>query len=87
MAEILKSVPWYIYAVMVTAIGLAVAGFIVPPTGVIDGSVLKAIAEIMGGAAVLDFVVNLPKYIEAGAKAKIEHGNTSITVGKNEPEG
>lgn len=87
MAEILKSVPWYIYAVMVTAIGLAVAGFIVPPTGVIDGSVLKAIAEIMGGAAVLDFVVNLPKYIEAGAKAKIEHGNTSITVGKNEPGG
>lgn len=84
MAEILKSVPWYIYTVIIVAIGLGVAGFLVPPTGVIDGSVLKYIAEIMGGTAVLDFVVNLPKYIEAGVKARIEHGNTSITVGKNE---
>ena len=86
MAEILKQAPWYIYAVLIASIVLGVAGFLVPPTGVIDGSVLKYIAEIMGGTALLDFVVNLPKYIEAGAKAKFEHGNTSITVGKNEPE-
>ena len=84
MAEILKQAPWYIYAVMVVAIILAVAGFIVPPMGAIDGSVLTAIGELMGGAAVLDFIVSLPQYIEAGAKAKIEHGNTSITVGKDD---
>ncbi len=83
MAEVLKQVPWYIYAVMLTAIALTVAGFIIPPTGVIDGSVLKAVGELMGGAAVLEFVINLKGYIEAGAKAKIEHGGTIITIGKN----
>ena len=86
MAEIMKSAPWYIYTVIIVAIGLAVAGFLVPPTGAIDGSVLKVIGEIMGGTAVLDFIVNLPKYIEAGAKARIEHGNTSITVGKDDTD-
>lgn len=86
MAEALKRVPWYIYAVMITAIALVVAGFIVPPTGVIDGSVLTAIGELMGGAALLEFVIKLPEYIAAGAKAKIEHGSTTITIGKNENE-
>ncbi|MBQ6198191.1 MAG: hypothetical protein IJK44_03020 [Bacteroidales bacterium] len=80
----MKQVPWYVYAVMCAAIALVVAGFCVPPTGIIDGSVLKAIGELMGGAAVLEFVTNLKAYIEAGAKAKIEHGGTTITIGKNE---
>lgn len=85
MAEIMKQVPWYIYAVMLTAVALAVAGFVVPPTGAIDGSVLKAIAELMGGSALIEFVINLKGYIEAGAKAKIEHGSTTITIeGKKE---
>lgn len=83
MAEALKQVPWYIYAVMIAAIALAAAGFIVPPTGIIDGSVLKVIGELMGGAALLEFVLNLRYYIEAGAKAKIEHNGTTITIGKN----
>lgn len=86
MAETLKQVPWYVYAVMCAAIALVVAGFCVPPTGIIDGSVLKAIGELMGGAAVLEFVTNLKAYIEAGAKAKIEHGGTTITIGKNEED-
>lgn len=83
MAETLKQVPWYIYAVILASIGLMVAGFIVPPTGVIDGSVLKAIGEIMAGSAVLEVVIKLPQYIEAGVKAKIEHGDTTITIGKD----
>ena len=54
MAEaILKQVPWYLYLVILIAVGLAVAGFLVPPQGVIDGSVLRAIAELMGGSAIL----------------------------------
>lgn len=83
MAETLKQVPWYIYAVILASIGLMVAGFIVPPAGVIDGSVLKAIGEIMAGSAVLEVVIKLPQYIEAGVKAKIEHGDTTITIGKD----
>lgn len=80
MAAIFKQVPWYVYASMAVAIVLLVAGFIVPPTGIIDGSVLTGVGEIIGGAALLNFITNLPAYIEAGAKAKIEHGSTSITI-------
>ena len=83
MAETFKQVPWYIYAVIMASIVLVVAGFIVPPQGVIDGSVLKAIGELMGGSAVLEVVIKLPAYIEAGVKAKIEHGDTTITIGKD----
>ena len=83
MSETLKQVPWYIYAVIVASIALVIAGFIVPPQGVIDGSVLKAIGELMGGSAVLEVVIKLPAYIEAGVKAKIVHGETEITIGKD----
>ncbi len=83
MAETLKQVPWYIYAVILASIVLVVAGFIVPPQGVIDGSVLKAIGELMGGSAVLEIVIKLPAYIEAGVKAKITHGDTQIEIGKD----
>lgn len=83
MAETLKQVPWYIYAVILASIILVVAGFVVPPQGVIDGSVLKAIGELMGGSAVLEIVIKLPAYIEAGVKAKITHGDTEIVIGKD----
>ena len=49
----------------------------------IDGSVLKAIGELMGGSAVLEIVIKLPAYIEAGVKAKITHGDTEIVIGKD----
>lgn len=83
MAEVLKQVPWYIYAVIISSIVLVVAGFIVPPQGVIDGSVLKAVGELMAGSAVLEVVIKLPAYIEAGVKAKITHGDTEIVIGKD----
>ena len=83
MADVLKQVPWYIYAVILSSIVLVAAGFCVPPTGAIDGSVLKAIGELMGGSAVLEVIIKLPSYIEAGVKAKIEHGDTTITIGKD----
>lgn len=83
MAETLKQVPWYIYTVILASIVLVVAGFVVPPQGVIDGSVLKAIGELMGGSAVLEIIIKLPAYIEAGVKAKITHGDTEIVIGKD----
>ena len=86
MAEVLKQVPWYIYTVILASIALVVAGFLVPPTGIIDGSVLKAIGELMGGSAVLEVIIKLPSYIEAGVKAKIEHGDTTITIGKDKQQ-
>lgn len=82
--DILKGTPWYIHAIMGAALVLIVAGFCVPPHGEIDGSVLTAIGELMGGGAVITFVANIPAYLEAGIKAKITHGDTSVTVAADE---
>lgn len=77
---IFKGTPWYIHAAMIVSIALFVVGFIVPPQGEIDGSVLTGIGELLGGATLINFVCNIPVYLEAGMKAKISHGQTSVTV-------
>lgn len=59
------------------SIALITAGFIVPPTGVIDGSVLVGVGEIFAFAA-LGAVI---KAIDMGLSARVQHNNTSLTVG------
>lgn len=71
---------WYEHAAMLISIVLIVASFLVPPTGVIDGSVLMGIGELMAGAAVLSFLGNLPDYIKAGATAKISKGDLNLEL-------
>ena len=84
--DIIKGTPWYVHISFIVSLGLAIAGFCVPPHGVIDPSVLKAIAEILGGTTLLTFVVHIPVYLEAGVKAKISHGQTTIAVASDEVE-
>lgn len=81
MAKILKAVDWYVHFAMIVSLGLGIAAFILPPTAVIDRSVLAFIGEITGAAALLTFLVKLPDYIEKGATARFQRGNTSIEVG------
>ena len=81
MARILKVVDWYVHLAMIVSIGLGIAAFCIPPYAVIDRSILAFIAEITGAAALLTFLVKLPEYIEKGATAKFQRGNTSIEVG------
>lgn len=50
----------------VTALGLLIASFIVPPTGIIDPSILQAVGEIL----VLPVIWMIPKAIEAGKTIK-----------------
>lgn len=74
---------WF-YIFSIAAIGLLVASFIVPPTGVIDPSVLGATGEIFAFAA-LGAVI---KAIDKGVDAKVQRGNTTLVVGDlNEKEG
>ena len=81
MGKILKAVDWYVHLAMIVSIGLGIAAFIIPPTAVIDRSVLSFIAEITGAAALLTFLMKLPEYIEKGATGRFQRGNTSIEVG------
>lgn len=86
--EIFKAIDWYIHAAFIVAIGLGIAGFIVPPTGRIDPSVITFVGEIIGGAALITLLEKLPEYIRKGASASITHGNTSVTIsGKKDAKG
>lgn len=81
MAKIIRAVDWYVHLAMIVSVGLGIAAFCIPPYAVIDRSILAFIAEITGAAALLTFLVKLPEYIEKGATAKFQRGNTSIEVG------
>ena len=70
-----KNVPFWVC--LGITIALLVAGFIVPPTGVIDGSVLTGTGILFGFAALHTIYVA----IEKGVDAKVQHGNTTVTVG------
>lgn len=59
-----------------TSIALIVGGFFVPPMGIIDGSVLTSVGELIAFPA-LAFGF---RAIELGYDMKINHGNTSVEV-------
>lgn len=66
------------YTTLATSVILLIAGFLVPPTGVIDPSVLTATGELLGFAT----VAQIPYIIEKGKTATIKHGNTEVTISK-----
>lgn len=87
MADIVKKATvrnFAFWVCLICSIGLIVAGFLVPPTGEIDGSVLTAVGELFGFATL--FVVY--HAIEKGIDIKLQHGNTSVTAGdlNNRPD-
>ncbi len=55
---------------------LLVGSFLLPPTGIIDPSVLAGVGEIFSFAA-LGVVI---KAIDKGIDAKLTHGNTEIEL-------
>lgn len=56
---------------------MIIASWFVPPMAVIDSSVLASVGEIFGFAA-LGTVI---KAIDKGVDAKVQHNNTSLTIG------
>ena len=73
-----------LWVCMVAAIGLFVASFLVPPTGQIDPSVLKAGSLIFAFATLFE----AREAIAEGLGVKLTHGQTTVVVkdldGKNE---
>jgi hypothetical protein len=64
------------------SIALIVAGFCVPPQGVIDGSVLKAVGELFAFAA-LAFGGHA---ITLGYDLKVQKGDTTVAIDNNKHE-
>ena len=67
---------------LLTSVGLIVTSFFIPPLAVVDGSVLAAVGELFGFAALAEVAAA----IERGHSATISHGNTSIEIRKEEEE-
>ena len=80
MKKILKDAVHHNYAFwvcLITSIVLILTSFVVPPLAVIDGTVLAAVGELFGFAA-LGCLVGA---VQRGMDAKVEHNGTSITIG------
>lgn len=67
---------------LVTSALLILASFVTPPLWIIDGSVLAAVGELFGFAALGEIVAA----VERGHSATISHGNTSIEIRKEDED-
>ena len=65
------------YVCLGVALALMTASFVLPPTGVIDPSVLKAAAILLGFAALGIVGKNLAQ----GKDVTFSHGETEVTIG------
>ena len=87
MPELVKDfwvgMPWYLYLILILSFGLMVASFIVPPLGTISPTVLQGVALILGFTWLFYTTVNIPTFIERGAKIKASWKDASIEIGKN----
>ena len=64
----------------VISVLLIIAGFLLPPMGVIDGSVLTAVGELL----LFPVVIYAFRAIELGLEVKIQKGDTSVEIHKDE---
>ena len=62
------------------SVGLIIAGFFVPLMGVIDGSVLTAIGELL----LFPTLLYAYRAIELGLSVKFQKGDTSVEISQHE---
>lgn len=68
------------YVCLFLAAALLIGSFFCPPMGIIDGSVLTGVAELLGFASLGIIGKNLAR----GKDVSFQHGKTEITIGDNE---
>ena len=73
---------FFFWVFSLAALGLIVAGFIFPPPGQVDNSVLVAAGELNGTIA-LGAVI---KAIDKGVDVTAQHNNTSISITNRDEE-
>lgn len=64
------------------SVGLIIGGFFVPPMGIIDGSVLTAIGELI----LFPTLLYAFRAFELGTKVKVQHGDTTIELQPHDHE-
>lgn len=69
------------HVLLSVSILLVVGGFLVPPIGVIDGSVLSAVGLLLMFAT----IDKIPEAIKAGRSIKVQKGDASLEVTTEKP--
>jgi hypothetical protein len=64
---------------LVASVALFIGGFLVPPMGVIDGSVLKAGGMLLGFGA----LAQAPAVLESLERAKFTKGDITVEISKD----
>ena len=72
---------WF-HILTIVSIGLIISSFIVPPTGVVDPSVLAATGELFAFAALWTVI----KAIDKGSDIKLSKGDVSVELDNDPPE-
>ena len=70
---------WINFVCFVVSVTLVIVGFIVPPTGEIDNSVLIAVGEL-GFFSTITKIPDFIKTLKGGASIEIEKGDTHIKI-------
>ena len=73
----------FFWVFSLAALGLIIAGFLFPPQGQVDNSVLIAAGEINGTIA-LGCVL---RAIDKGTDVSVQHNNTSVTITNKDEDG
>ena len=69
------------YVNLVISILLIVGGFLVPPVGIIDGSVLTTVGLLL----MFSVIEKIPEAIKAGKNIKVQKGDSSVEISNSEP--
>lgn len=73
-------------SLIAVGVALGVAGFFIPPFGVIDGSVISFFGELLAAVGILMAWDTIKAAIEKGTDATVKVGNTEITIDSPEHE-
>lgn len=86
MKEIVKDLifgmPWYSYVTLFVVIGMMITAFFLPPIAIIDKSILYASSILLGSNWLMFVTINIPTFIEKGARIRATWGDKKIEIGK-----
>lgn len=80
--DLIFGMPWYSYVTLFVVIALVITAFFLPPIAIIDKSVLYTGALLLGFNWLMFVTINIPTFIEKGARIRATWGDKKIEIGK-----
>lgn len=80
--DLIFGMPWYCYITLFVVIGMIITAFFLPPLAIVDKSVLYAASILLGSNWLMFVTINIPTFIEKGARIRATWGDKKIEIGK-----